>query len=96
MGSGAMIYMPSFIKIGSAIQKLTGGYTDRQHVDCINLLFKNKESRLRIYSLHQGLWLKIFIIKKPSRAARKVNLELVACYELLHLAYVKNSSQAGG
>jgi hypothetical protein len=25
MGSGAMIYMPSFIKIGSAIQKLIGG-----------------------------------------------------------------------
>jgi hypothetical protein len=25
MGSGAMIYVPSFIKIGSAIQKLIGG-----------------------------------------------------------------------
>jgi hypothetical protein len=25
MGSGAMIYIPSFIKIGSAIQKLIGG-----------------------------------------------------------------------
>jgi hypothetical protein len=30
MGSGAMIYVPSFIKIGSAIQKLVGGYTDTQ------------------------------------------------------------------
>jgi hypothetical protein len=28
MGSGAMIHVPSFIKIGSGIQKLTGGYTD--------------------------------------------------------------------
>jgi hypothetical protein len=30
MGSGAMIYIPSFIKIDSAIQKLMGGggYTD--------------------------------------------------------------------
>jgi hypothetical protein len=29
MGSGAMIYIPSFIKIGSGIQKLLGGeYTD--------------------------------------------------------------------
>jgi hypothetical protein len=29
MGPGAMIYIPSFIKIGSAIQKLGGGgYTD--------------------------------------------------------------------
>jgi hypothetical protein len=25
MGSGAMIYLPSFIKIGSGSQKLTGG-----------------------------------------------------------------------
>jgi hypothetical protein len=30
MGSDAMIYTPSFINIGSAIQKLLGGrYTDR-------------------------------------------------------------------
>jgi hypothetical protein len=28
MGSGAMIYIPSFIKIGSGIQKLIGRYTD--------------------------------------------------------------------
>jgi hypothetical protein len=32
MGSGAVIYIPSFIKIGSAIQKLLGGggYKDTQ------------------------------------------------------------------
>jgi hypothetical protein len=28
MGSGAVIYLPSFVKIGSGIQKLIGGYTD--------------------------------------------------------------------
>jgi hypothetical protein len=28
MGSGAMIYVPRFIKIGSGIQKLIGGITD--------------------------------------------------------------------
>jgi hypothetical protein len=28
MRSGAMIYVPNFIKTGSAIQKLMGGYTD--------------------------------------------------------------------
>jgi hypothetical protein len=28
MGSGAMIYIPSFIKIGSGIQKLMGGGED--------------------------------------------------------------------
>jgi hypothetical protein len=32
MGSGGMMYISSFIKIGSGIQKLMGGgvYTDRQ------------------------------------------------------------------
>jgi hypothetical protein len=31
MGSGAMIYVPSFIKIGSGVQKLLGrGDTDTQ------------------------------------------------------------------
>jgi hypothetical protein len=28
MVSGAVIYVPSFIKIGSGVQKLIGGYTD--------------------------------------------------------------------
>jgi hypothetical protein len=28
MGSGSMIYIPSFVKIGSGVQKLVGGYTD--------------------------------------------------------------------
>jgi hypothetical protein len=40
IGSSAMIYIPSFIKIGSGIQKLIGGerFTDRQHGDRISLL----------------------------------------------------------
>jgi hypothetical protein len=44
----AMIYIPSFIKIGSGIQKLLGGI-HRQHGDLISLLlsFQNKESRLK-------------------------------------------------
>jgi hypothetical protein len=35
IGLGTMIYIPSFIKIGSAIQKLIGGdtQTHRQHED---------------------------------------------------------------
>jgi hypothetical protein len=42
MGSGAMIYIPSFIKIGSAIQKLIGGIqthigTNKQHGDPTSL-----------------------------------------------------------
>jgi hypothetical protein len=41
MGSGAMIYILSFIKIGSGIQKLMGGrdsQTHRQHGDLISQL----------------------------------------------------------
>jgi hypothetical protein len=50
MGSGAMIYIPNFIKIGSAIQKFIRGETQthRQHGDLISLLlfFQNMKSRL--------------------------------------------------
>jgi hypothetical protein len=39
MGSGTVIYIPSFIKIGSGIQKLTGGiHRHRQRGDFISLL----------------------------------------------------------
>jgi hypothetical protein len=38
MCSGAMMYVPSFIKIGSGIQKLMGGDTHRQQRDLISLL----------------------------------------------------------
>jgi hypothetical protein len=50
MGSGAIIYIPSFIKIGSGIQKLIGGGgIHRQHGDCLSLLlfFQNKKRRLK-------------------------------------------------
>jgi hypothetical protein len=51
MGSGAMIYVPSFMKIGPGIQKLKGGGgTRRQHGDRISVLpfLQNKESRLKM------------------------------------------------
>jgi hypothetical protein len=38
MGSGAMIYIPSFIKIGSGIQKLIGGFKYTEHGDSTSLL----------------------------------------------------------
>jgi hypothetical protein len=38
-GSGAMIYVPSLMKIGSSIQKLIKGrFTDREHGDRVSLL----------------------------------------------------------
>jgi hypothetical protein len=42
MGSGAVIYVPSFIKIGLGIQKLIVGgdtHTHRQQRDLISLLY---------------------------------------------------------
>jgi hypothetical protein len=50
MDSGAMIYIPSFINIGSGMQKIIEGDTHRQHGDLISLLLLllNKESRLKL------------------------------------------------
>jgi hypothetical protein len=47
MGSFTIIYIPSLIKIGSAVRKLIGG-KHRKHGDGISLIlcFQNKESRL--------------------------------------------------
>jgi hypothetical protein len=51
-GSGAMVYIPSFIKICSGIQNLIGAGIHRQHGDLISLLlfFQNEENRLEIKS----------------------------------------------
>jgi hypothetical protein len=57
MGSGAMIHIPNFIKMGSAILKLIGGKGDtkrhRQHSDRTSLLlfFQNKKNSLKITDL---------------------------------------------
>jgi hypothetical protein len=55
MASCGIICTPSFIKIGSAVQKLFGaGYTyrntNRQQGDLISLLFLNMRSRLKVVS----------------------------------------------
>jgi cystathionine beta-lyase/cystathionine gamma-synthase len=47
VGSGAMIFIPSFTKIGFGHSKCVGGgITDTQHGDCISLLsfFQNKDN----------------------------------------------------
>jgi hypothetical protein len=50
--SVTMIYIPSFIKIGSGFQKLIGGDSQihRQHGDRISLILfvQNKENRFKI------------------------------------------------
>jgi hypothetical protein len=52
ISSGAMIYIPSCIKIGSGIQKLMRGFTDRDRQTAWRshkptlIFFQNKESRL--------------------------------------------------
>jgi hypothetical protein len=49
MGSGVMVYIPSFINIGSGIEKLIGWDTQtlRQHKPTL-IFFQNRESRLKI------------------------------------------------
>jgi hypothetical protein len=60
MGSGAMIYTTSVIKITLAVQKLIGegGYTDTQTAllsyNPTFIFLKNKESRLKIH--HPITW----------------------------------------
>jgi hypothetical protein len=53
MGSGAIIYIPSFIEIGSGIQKLIGwgGFIDRQHKDSISLLLFFREELIACFPL---------------------------------------------
>jgi hypothetical protein len=51
MGSGAVIHVPSFIKIGSGIQKLIEGihrhtHTHRQQRDLISLLYFFKKRKI--------------------------------------------------
>jgi hypothetical protein len=72
MGSGAMIYIQSFIKIGSGIQKLT---LHRQQGDLISLslLFQNKESRLKILILS-------FVINFAELAYQAYTVFLYECY----------------
>jgi hypothetical protein len=51
MGSSGMTYILSFVKIGSGIQKLIGGYRDKQHGDCMNplLFFRIRKVRRKLY-----------------------------------------------
>jgi hypothetical protein len=62
MGSGTMIYIPSFVKNDSGIQKLTlgGGGDSKKHMQDVNILnptliFQNKESRLKTIFLLKNL-----------------------------------------
>jgi hypothetical protein len=69
MGSGAMIYILSFIKTGSGIQKLIRRIhreTHIQHGDLISLLlfFQNKESGLKM--VHKGNRLRCMFSSKKS------------------------------
>jgi hypothetical protein len=60
MGSSGMIYIPSFIKIVSGIQKLLGGIhiqIYRQQRDLISLIlfFQNKEIRLKEKAFYSNM-----------------------------------------
>jgi hypothetical protein len=52
MGPGAMIYIPSFVKNGSGIQKLIRGYREKQTAWRLHkptfYFFQNKKGRLKM------------------------------------------------
>jgi hypothetical protein len=60
MGSGAMLYIPSLMKIGSVIQKLVKGdtLTHTQHDDLINLhLFTQDKENSRLITFEINVYL---------------------------------------
>jgi hypothetical protein len=68
MGSGAMIYIPSFIKIGPGIQSWRRIHRQRGDLISLLLFLQNKESRLRIHRQHGDLIsLLLFLQNKESR-----------------------------
>jgi hypothetical protein len=95
MGSSAMVYVPSFIKIGSGIQKLMGGGTHRQHGDHISLLLfsQNKKRGLKL-SLHQ---LNFLILKNYHLYFRRYFIAYVLCelFGLAVLSRMRNKSHVG-
>jgi hypothetical protein len=50
MGSGALIDIPSFIKIGAGIHKLIGGYTDSMEMHKPTLIFQKKDRQANEYT----------------------------------------------
>jgi hypothetical protein len=75
VGSGAMIYIPSFIKICSGIKSWEGGYTDRQQSDLISLLlfFRSHENTLKI----PAAWKVCTQTRVPSNPCLLVDTELL-------------------
>jgi hypothetical protein len=88
MGSGAVIYVPSSIKIGSGIQKLIGG-THRQQRDLISLLYFFK---IRKVGYKCSLCLTVF---DNSTSGRETQTEAVRSigYIKTALPYYKHSTE---
>jgi hypothetical protein len=92
MGSDAVMYIPSFIKIGSGIQKLMGGgaiHRNRYHGDPISPLsfVQTKESRLQIESAFLvGVRLKLNPFNLNYVGGQKLLLHCILCkYHAWHI-----------
>jgi hypothetical protein len=78
MGSGAVIYVPNFIKIGSGVQKLMGRIHTHTHTQTHTrtamwphkptLFVQNKESRLKI---ERGLWDHLIVEPEETAVTRQ-------------------------
>jgi hypothetical protein len=86
MCSGVTIYIPSFIKIGSDIQKLLRGiHTHGQQGDLISLVLclQNKESRLKWLTKSQWQYLSMLVLREFNIHTRTPQSMFV---------YIRNSS----
>jgi hypothetical protein len=70
MSAGVMIYIPSFIKIGSGIQKLIGGYTDSQ-TDGSDFKIGRSDG-LRCHGIHTGFHKDWFRHSKVDRGIHRL------------------------
>jgi hypothetical protein len=71
MGSGAVIYVPSFIKIGSGNQKLIGGDTQQTRWSHTPILFfQNKESRLKRHIIPPHIY---YVYEKVKKELQEKN-----------------------
>jgi hypothetical protein len=72
MGSGAVIYVPSFIKICSCVQKLIGGihrHTHQRDLISLHLFFQSKENMLMPVG---AIGAKTSILSKTSLPVRQI------------------------
>jgi hypothetical protein len=86
MGSGAMIYIPSFIKTGSGIQSRWGGHSKRHRqrdiISLLSIFYQNKESRLK--TLQRNIASETSGTLRPRSSVTYGHIFILICCSLHH------------